>query len=81
MIATGHDDDVMLFIVRVGDPTATVDALLSIINLAESNLILDNFAKTKGLIQKRIPIDAAQRLKATLADAGTDVEFVLPVDD
>ena len=81
VVATGHDDDVMLFVIRVGDPAATVEALLPLFTLAESTFILDEFTKTKGLIHKRVPIDTAQRVREMLNDAGTEVEFVRPMDD
>ncbi|MHB0961551.1 MAG: hypothetical protein ACYC0X_26535 [Pirellulaceae bacterium] len=81
VVATGHDDDVMLFVIRVGDPAATLKTLLSLFTLAESAFILDEVARTKGLIHKRIPIDAAQWARETLRDAGTEVEFLQPMDD
>ncbi len=81
IIATGHDDDVMVFAVRVGDPTATVSALLPLLTMTKSNFVLGEFARTKGLIRKRISIDAAQRLRETLNDAGTEIEFVRPIQD
>ena len=81
VIATGHDDDVMVFIVRVGDPTATASAILPLITMSESTFILEEFGKTKGLIHKRISVDAAQRLKESLSSAGTEIEFVRPIQE
>ncbi|MFO7902899.1 MAG: hypothetical protein ACQESR_18315 [Planctomycetota bacterium] len=80
-IATGYDDDVMLVVVRVGDPAATADAILPLITMAESAFVLEEFARTHGLIRKRIPIDTAQRVRDTLTSVGTEVEFVRPISD
>jgi hypothetical protein len=80
MIATGHDDNVTVFVVRVGDPAVTVDALLPLITMTESAFILEEFAKTKGLIRKPMPIDDAQRVKESLTEAGTEVEIVRPIE-
>ena len=81
MIATGHEEDVTVFVVRVGDPTATVSAMLPLITMAESKFILEEYARTKGLIHKRIPIDAAQRLRESLDYAGTEVELIRPIQE
>lgn len=81
LVATGHDDHVMLFLVHVRDANATVSVLMSVITLAESNSILKSLAETGGLIRKRFSVDAAQQLKTTLSDVGTDVELVRPVEN
>ena len=39
-VATGHHDEVMLFIIRVGDARATTDTLMEVIALSEVELIL-----------------------------------------
>ncbi len=77
-VATGHDDEVMLFLLRVGDATETMRALMAVITLSETNSILKTFSATRGLIQKRFHIDDANRLESQLDTAGTVVEFVRP---
>ena len=62
-IATGHEDEVMLFLIRVGDECETTRTLMDVITLAESESILKKLSATHGLIQKRFPIDVANRLK------------------
>lgn len=79
-VATGHDEHVMLFLLRVGDAKATSEALMDVITLAETGAIMDTFNATGGLIRKRIPVDDAYRLKNRLEGVGTAVEFVRPDD-
>ena len=81
LIATGHDDDVMLFLVRIGDTAVTANILLEIITMAESSAVIDCLAETGGLIGKRLDIDIAQQLKTTLTNAVTEVQLVRPIDD
>ena len=81
LIATGLDDHVMIFLLRIGDANATANAFLGVITMAESGDVIDCLAETSGLIKKRLEIDIAQGLKETLANADTDIEFVRPVDD
>jgi hypothetical protein len=79
-VATGHDEQVMLFLLRVGDAKATTETLMEVIVLSEANSILTALAKTPGLIRKRFHIDEAQRLKDRLGCVGTAVEFIRPDD-
>ena len=77
-IATGHDDHVMLFLLRVSDAKSAGDALMDVITLSESEAIVSGFRETGGLIRKRLHIDEANRIKERLELTGTDVEFVMP---
>jgi len=77
-VATGHDDDVMMFLLRVGDANATIETLMSVITLAETDSIVNTLKTTRGLIRKTFAIDDAYRLKDRLEAAGTAVEFVRP---
>lgn len=81
LVATAHDEHVMIFLRRVGDAIATANVILAIITLAESGHVIKSLSQSGGLIRKRIDIDRAQVLKDSLARADTDVEFVRPVDD
>ena len=81
VIATGHDDHIMLFITRFGDVEPTVDILFSVISLAECDSIARALSNSGGLIKKRLPIDAAMRLQEELQAIGTQAKLVLPVDD
>ena len=77
-VATGHEDEVMLFLRAIGDASETTQSLMSVIALSETNAILKTFVATSGLIAKRLHIDVAYRLKTQLNSAGTTVEFVRP---
>lgn len=79
-VATGHDEEVMLFLLRVGDAKATTEILMDVIALSETESILAALTETLGLIRKRFHIDKANRLKDRLDSAGTAVEFVRPDD-
>ena len=68
----------LLFLVRVGNADAAIRVLMSVIKLSEAALIATTLAATKGLINKRFHIDAAQRLKQELEAADTSVEFIRP---
>ena len=77
-VATGHDDEVMLFLLRVGDASETTQTLMAVITLSETDLTLKTLSATRGLIRKLFHIDVANRLKDQLDSAGTVVEFVRP---
>jgi hypothetical protein len=77
-VAIGHDDAVMLFLLRVSDPDATTQVLMGAITLSETNSIVEALKTTRGLIQKRFQIDDAFRIKDQLVSVGTDVEFIRP---
>ena len=81
IIATGHDDNVMLFITHVGDVQGTIDVLFFVISLAECDSLTTTLAETGGLIEKLLPFDTAMEIKRNLEDVGTDAELVLPTDD
>ena len=76
--AIGHDDDVMLLLLRVPDADATTQILMESIILSEINSIVQSLAITPGLILKRFDVDDALRLKAHLEAVGTEVELVRP---
>jgi hypothetical protein len=48
LVATGHEDEVLLFLRRVGDADATVDVLRRILTVSESATILTTMASTGG---------------------------------
>ena len=81
LVATGHEDLVMIFLLRIGDSHETAKCLGELITLAEIESVMDNLRRTRGLIKKWIDIDTAQQLKKRLSDASTEIEFVLPIDD
>ena len=58
-VATGHDEEVMLFLLRVGDAKLTTETLMEVIALSETEEILATLAATPGLIRKRFHIDDA----------------------
>lgn len=77
-VATGHDEHVMLFLLRVADPDKTARLMTGVITLSEADAIVDILKITGGLIRKRFHIDDAWRIKDQLLAVGTDVEFVRP---
>ena len=77
-IATSHEDEVLLFLLRVGDADAATRVLMPVITLAEASSIARTLAATAGLLNKRFHIDAAQRLKRQLEATDTVVEFIRP---
>lgn len=79
-VATGHDEEVMLFLLRVGDARATTETLMDVISLSEADSILTTLMATPGLIRKRFHIEEAYRLKDRLDSVGTAVEFIRPDD-
>lgn len=78
LVATGHDDDVMLFLKRVSNPEATTQVLMGVITLGETKSIVETLKSTGGLIWKRFHMDDAWRVREELESIGTDVEFVRP---
>ncbi len=78
VVATGHEDEVLLFLVRVRDVDATVSILSPVIKISETNQIVKTLAATDGLLKKRFPIDEAKRLREELEAVGTNVEFLRP---
>lgn len=79
-IATGHDEHVMLFLLRVGDVDATIEILTSALTMAETESVVDTLEETRGLVRKEFLVDDANRLKDSLEAAGTSVELVRPID-
>ena len=77
-VATSHDDAVMLFFIRVGDPQATTQILMCVMTLSEAGFLIVQLKVTRGLLRKQFPLEDAYRLKDQLASVGTDVEFVRP---
>ncbi len=78
LIATGYEDEVLLFLVRIGNADAAIRVLMSVNKLSEASSIATTLAATNGLINKRFHIDAAQRLKLDLEAVDTSVEFIRP---
>ena len=77
-IATGYDEHVMLFLLRVGNAKSAGDILMEVISLSESDAIVRGFSETGGLIRKELHVDDAQKIKERLELTGTAVEFVKP---
>lgn len=79
-VATGHEDEVMIFLLEVRNANDTAQLLLGEITMREAPSIIVTFRATNGLIGKRFHIDTAYRLKEQLESVGTRVEFVRPDD-
>ncbi|GEM_PF-2460531 len=77
-VATGHDDEVYIFLRRVTDANATMQVIMPTIKLSQASLITQELEATGGLIKQRYHIDDAYRLKDDLETVGTEVEFVRP---
>ena len=80
LIATGFDDRVMLFLVRIGGLAETVNVISSVITLSESATVVDSLGRTGGLIRKLLPVAVALQLRDSLAAAGTVAQIVRPDD-
>ena len=78
VVVTGHEDEVFLFLLHVGDVAATVAILSEVISLAEGNAVVTTLAATRGFIKKRFPIEEAKRIRAELEFVGTSVTFIRP---
>jgi len=79
-VATGHNEDVMLFLLRVRDPDTTTHLLSGLVNFSEANSLVKILRSTRGLLGKRFDIDAAWRIRNQLESVGADIEFVRPID-
>ena len=78
LVATGHEDEVFIFLLRVRDADATMRIMMPVIRLSQATLIAEALAATGGLIKKRFHIDDAYRLKDELEAVGTRIEFIRP---
>jgi len=69
-IATGHEDEVLLFLRRWGDTNALIQIVQMMLSLSETKLALDTLARTHGLLDKRIPLHQACATKKQLEHVG-----------
>lgn len=77
-VATGHEDEVYLWITRIADPAATARLLSELITVGETARVARIFAATGGLVAKRLDVDVARALQERLAALGTDAVLVRP---
>jgi hypothetical protein len=79
-IATGYDDDLMLFLLCVRDAKAAAEILMDVITLSEYDATMSRFTETGGLVRKRLQFDEAWQVRERLESTGTTVQFVRPDD-